>query len=413
MPSQLADFLLVQARNLAHCPREKIAELLGEEIMKVVALEKIEFQLLLWYPLLNLIVCFIFQGDGMLTFSLFVCLLLFLLRLNKIKITINFLLAIVILILTVLLSLLREGAATSFASSIAYATSIVIFILFSEKNTSCEKTRAYFLKNKNKFYLMQTMFLCVLVAYVSIYGLYAGWDTHVLKGPYLYPHTLAYLLLFMEMINLYYWLKLGNMIPLFFFVICAVCILLTAVRTVLISLVVILLYVLYKICKSRKFNRLVLLMFIGCIAICAAYSLGVFDSVIDKTNQAIFHSSITNGRGAIVEASMKALNKGNPFLNYIFGVGMDALMANNLSILGSGIHAHNDFIDVLVCYGVINFTVYIFSFLSFAKKHTLWIFGSVGVLALFNGLFPYFDILPIIIYSRILIGDDPKGEGNT
>ena len=364
--------------------------------------QKIIMALLTVYPLLNLCVCFAFKGDMMTTFSILCCIIILFVGNKKIKATKITVFIFLIIIFTSILAFVRETNSVGYSSCLAYSLTIIFFVFYAESNIRIETVRKYFIKNVKSFFLMQTLFFLVLLLYVLLNGFSAGWDTYVLQGPYLYPHTLAYLLLFMSMVDFYIWMESRHTGAIIFSGICSICILLTGVRTVLISLVFTILYMFYNLMDLKKFRKLLFCISIGLVVLVVAYKKGAFDIIIHKTLLAISNSTITNGRGNIVKASLLALNIGNSPLNLLCGVGMNSLQNSNMSILGADIHAHNDLVDVLVCYGVVNLILYVLSFLKFSKDNLICFIGSLGVLALLNGLFTYIDCIPILIYVRVL-----------
>ena len=70
--------------------------------------------------------------------------------------------------------------------------------------------------------------------------------------------------------------------------------------------------------------------------------------------------------------------------------------------VNANIHAHNDFVDALVGFGLIGLGIYVYNFVKFCKNSFIWMMGTVGFLAYVNGLFVYSDIIPILIYAKLL-----------
>lgn len=372
-----------------------------------ISVNKIKLFLILWYPLSNLTICYIFKGDMMNVFSVCISGVLVLLNYKKLlskRINGGILFWIFI---TLLVSICR-GKNSDIVSCVLYAVTCMVLIVDAEIDIS--KIRACVIKYWKMFFSMQILFFMVLFFYVSQYGFTAGWDTYVLQGPYLYPHTLAYILLMMMMVDCYIWMNSKTKISLLFIALCVGCIVLTAVRSVLVAVAIIVLYILYSLLDHRNFKKLLFCLLIGSIAVAVAYKIGLFEMVIHKTDLAIKNSSITNGRGDIILSSLKALNGKWLAIKCFFGVGMDALQVNNLINYGAAIHAHNDLIDIFVCYGIPNLILYLYLFWKFSKDNFIWYTLSLGVLVLFNGLFPYIDCIPILIYSKILFD---KSDGSS
>lgn len=364
-----------------------------------ISTNRINNFLLLWYPLLNLVICYSFMGNMMNTFSLLICGIIVFTNYKKLLKRKNYEVIWFWVLVTLCVPFVRDER-PGITSCMLYSITCMILIVDSE--TDISKIRKIFIDHSGSFLCMQILFFGVLAVYVLQYGLTAGWDTYVLQGPYLYPHTLAYIILLMMMVDCYLWMNSKKNVVFLFIVICAGCIVLTAVRSVLIVVAITALYALHRLFDRQKFNKLLFSLLIGVTVLAVAYRMGIFEIVVHKTNLALANSSITNGRGDIVLSSLKALEGDWILVKYLFGVGMDALQANNLLYYGADIHAHNDLIDVLICHGIPNLLIYIYLLEKFSRNNIIWFAVSLGILVLFNGLFPYIDCIPILLYSKIL-----------
>ena len=368
-------------------------------------LKQIRLYMVFIYPLINILICFLSKGDNMNILSTGYCILIILLSFKINKIDKKTIITIIILSITVLITGTRETDRIGFVSSLTYSATILMFIVYSEKYIGIDELTIFSDKHEKLFYLVQSLYIFVLLIHVAIYGFVAGWNTYILQGPYNYPHTLAYFLELMIMVDVYYWIKKKTKLSMVLLIISEGAVFLTAVRTVLLSTMVVALFVIYKLINKKRFDKLLGIIMLGIMSLCIAYKYGILDSLIAKTKLALSNSTITNGRFNIAASSLKALNKkdGISFINYITGVGMSQLMASNNKLLYAPIHAHNDIIDVLVCYGIVNLWLYIKYFYKFAKTNLFWICGTIGILVISNGLFPYIDCIPILIFTRLLL----------
>lgn len=364
-----------------------------------ISTNRINNFLLLWYPLLNLVICYSFMGDMMNTFSLLICGTIVFINYKNLLKRKNYMVILFWVLVTLCVSFVRDER-PGITSCMVY--SITCMILIVDAETDISKIRKIFIDYSGSFLCMQILFFLVLAVYVLQYGLTAGWNTYVLQGPYLYPHTLAYIILLMMMVDSYLWMNSKKNVVFLFIVICAGCIVLTAVRSVLIVVAITALYALHRLFYRQRFNKLLFSLLIGVTVLAVAYRMGIFEIVVHKTNLALANSSITNGRGDIVVSSLNALEGDWILVKYLFGVGMDALQANNLLYYGADIHAHNDLIDVLICHGIPNLLIYIYLLGKFSRNNIIWFAVSLGILVIFNGLFPYIDCIPILLYSKIL-----------
>jgi hypothetical protein len=278
----------------------------------------------------------------------------------------------------------------------------IMLSIYSSNKIMVKEYIEYFVKKKNQFYIVQLVFLIILFLFVMKNGLTAGWNTWVLQGPYNYPHTLAYLFLFMMMLDTFYFIEFREKFVILFIAVSFACIILTAVRSVLIASIIVIGYIFYRVFSRKQFIKFILYCFLLFVCIYIAYNYGLFDALLTKSKFALGNGSISNGRSSILISSLYALKQGNEYVNTICGVGMTNLLKWNGININANIHAHNDFADALVGFGLIGLGIYVYNFVKFCKNSFIWMMGTVGFLAYVNGLFVYSDIIPILIYAKLL-----------
>ena len=199
----------------------------------------------------------------------------------------------------------------------------------------------YFVKKKNQFYIVQLVFLIILFLFVMKNGLTAGWNTWVLQGPYNYPHTLAYLFLFMMMLDTFYFIEFREKFVILFIAVSFACIILTAVRSVLIASIIVIGYIFYRVFSRKQFIKFILYCFLLFVCIYIAYNYGLFDALLTKSKLALENGSISNGRSSILISSLYALKQGNEYVNTICGVGMTNLLKWNGININANIQNRN------------------------------------------------------------------------
>lgn len=362
------------------------------------------YNLICIYPAINILVCYLSSGNNMLIFSLiYCCILIVIIFVRKGFIERSTLWIILAGVVTVILSFFRELYLTNVSSSILFAVTMIFLLFYSESYFGIQEFGSYFLSKKTLFYFAQIIFYAILYYHYLVNGLRYGWSTKVLQGPYNYPHTLAYLLLLMIMADVYLWVMTKSRLGFLLAGINLILIFLTAVRVVLMVSCFSILFIVLRFMSGKQLRKLLIFLTVGVCILLIASRYGIFQALIQKTNLAIKNSSITNGRLNIAQTSMRALmaDGGGKIVNCVFGVGMQNLLRSNFIFLRAAIHAHNDVIDVLVCYGVINAVLYTYSFFRFARRNKFWIFLCIGGLALGNGLFMYIDSIPMLIFARL------------
>lgn len=232
------------------------------------------------------------------------------------------------------------------------------------------------------FFLMQSIFF--------FDGIKKGWNTFVLCGPYSLPHILAYEMLVILMLCLLNYKHTNNKIWLMLALYFELMIVLTCVRSAVLASAIIFITFTSWFKLKRKINFVIIGIFI--LSIFLYY--GIFDQIIEKTTFAIQNGSITNGREWIVNSMLKTFRE-STIHEQIFGSGYFNLIESNYHNLGTAIQGHNDFLTVLISFGLIGITLYIWNFLSFIKgKNFVLFFAFLFILAFYNGLFLY---MPMVI----------------
>lgn len=386
---------------------------MGEEMK--VSLKSIVYNLICIYPVLNIFVCYLSDGDTMLIFSaLYTCQLLLGIMIYEKKCTKQTLLLVLYGFVNIGVTCARETGKAYIANAILFAVTLCSFQVFSDHYIDIKDFAEYVKKRRVICYVVQILFWMILLYHYSLYGLRYGWSTYVLQGPYNYPHTLAYLLLLLALLDIFLWNSENSGFGLVTAGINLALMLLTAVRVALLAACIAILFLLIRFMTTKSFRRFLIFLVIGTLALVLTYQYGIFTALFEKTQEAIGHSDISNGRGTIAITSLKALMDGEErnILHFLFGVGQQRLLSNNFKYLRSAVHAHNDFVNALVCYGIIGLGMYVYGFSRFARKNKTGIWLCVGCLAFGNGLFMYIDAIPMLLYARLFFEGVSYKEGS-
>lgn len=339
-----------------------------------------------------------------LSFLYCICLIFLLLKKDLLKQPM-FIFILYCLLATITFSLFREPNVANFSQSLFYSTIVIMFFIYGTSNFDLLRFGSYLLKKRKLLLLVHLGFFVILFMHYIQNGFFSNWNTQVLSGPYNLPHTLSYLLLFMLLSAVYLWIAGKYKVMLLIAIIDAVLILLTAVRTTLLSLSIVILFILAKHLKKGSVKYILGFFILFTIFLIVSLQNGFLDALIEKTKFAASGGDFTNGRLKILISSLQGLVK-EPgqisFSKVLLGIGLGDLLVTNQMNLGVPIHAHNDFTDVFVCYGFVNLCIYFYAFISFCRKGFLWIIFCLGILAFANGLYMYIDSIPLIIYARLL-----------
>lgn len=242
-----------------------------------IKIRTIFLELLLVYPVINIMGCVFFHGDNMTTLSLSYCSILILLYVTDVKkLSRKNIYILIIFAFILILEIYRDQ--NMFILFVTFIFANIMLSIYSSNKIMVKEYIEYFVKKKNQFYIVQLVFLIILFLFVMKNGLTAGWNTWVLQGPYNYPHTLAYLFLFMMMLDTFYFIEFREKFVILFIAVSFACIILTAVRSVLIASIIVIGYIFYRVFSRKQFIKFILYCFLLFVCIYIAYNYGLFDA---------------------------------------------------------------------------------------------------------------------------------------
>nr|WP_274601352.1 O-antigen ligase family protein [Clostridium paridis] len=133
--------------------------------------------------------------------------------------------------------------------------------------------------------------------------------------------------------------------------------------------------------------------------------------LIEKTIRTSTAGGFTSGRNVFWRYLIDYYVNKFTIFEKLFGSGMDITVFINETYYKMAIWAHNDFIQVLLSYGLIGVLLYIVILLKSIKTINLWILSGFIFLAVFNGLFNYhlfIFTLPFFTVIKILYSEKYK-----
>ena len=302
-----------------------------------------------------------------------------------------------VLLVIATINVMRYGVKDlSNADLYSYLFLIILLLAFQKKDIIFEFQR--YIERSEKLILI-TSFLFYIVS--SIYQVLKYSEITYIKGPFLYSHVFAYYCLayYALMIclsnnksNYKRWIIILKIVS-------VIMVLLSAVRSASLAMVVILFFDYFKI-RSFSIKTILLIALVG-LAVYFVYFTDIIYSIplIRKTLLAIDNGDISNGRENFAN-NILDFYQGLPFSDKFFGVGITSIRNYMFTIYHVGIHAHNDFVNILCGYGLLGLGLFFYSAIKYSSDtKKLWIFLVLFLLAYFNGLFMYSGfclLLPVI-----------------
>ena len=269
---------------------------------------------------------------------------------------------------------------------ITFEICLMLWIMYSKDTFSVGM--AQWLKNNKRFIIVTEIIYLVILLYSVINGMginHTGWGVKSLIGPYEINHALAYELFCYLIINVFYWIEQETFLSYVGVGLMSILIAFKAVRSVFI-VVALAWFMAYKTKKNTK--KLILFLFASIVLVLLLMETNLFFALIEKTKNSAAIGSATGGRGSIFASSVKALVESENIGSWIWGIGIDNLSKFNMRNILQYIHAHNDFIDAVVQYGILGLGMYVVCFKRMIKKQI----GAAIIiffLAFFNGVYMY------------------------
>ncbi len=353
------------------------------------------------YPLINLLFAYCLGGDGLLTiylaFSVIIISLYYIKseKNRRTKFSSNSLWCLFFIFLLTCAHVFLKFS--TFSQVLIFDFAIIYWIFYSKYEKS-ENFLQWVLNNERIILFIELLYIFVMILSV-IYGdgiSTEEWGTTTLKGPYSINHVLAYEIVCFSILNLVIWVKKDKKIFFILYIFCLAIDILTGVRSTIIVMIAVFLLAFY---TKKMSNKLFILVLGITVVLYTALNTNLFVGVLEKTKNAVALGSISSSRGTIYISSLKALTTSKNPIYWIIGMGQDKLTIFNRDNIMMTIHAHNDFIDALVQYGILGLFTYCLSLFKVCRK-SLKALLIIGFLAFSNGFYMYQSVVvatPLIV----------------
>lgn len=298
---------------------------------------------------------------------------------------------------------------------------LIIMILNFRKKENRHEFFDYLIVNKNRYLVYLLCFLgIILSSIVTKAGIGMSSGSLVLRGPFITPHYLSYIC-----IGAYCSIGvLSEDFPRWLVMVIRVLlvaiIIMTGVRSTALGMAIL---IVFEYCSLRKFKNKALVLAVAVLAF-LYFALGtdilVDNPIIQKSIYAVQHNgSLTNNREWFREVALNYYRNHATIIQHLFGVGMINEVEAIYSSVGVHIHAHNDYVNALVGYGIIGFLIMVggqVSILNFNRNRLATFFMNlfVFILTFYNGFALYTMLvatLPSLVLFFEIKGSDKKNTG--
>lgn len=242
-------------------------------------------------------------------------------------------------------------------------------------------------------------FLIIFITIINGSGVENTWGVTTLMGPFGLQHALAYYLIILFCISDFIYKKINNKVFMLFKYVALLMIFFTAVRSATISVIIIYSYSILKNKKAQ--NEFLAIIFFLPILFVTNNNLYKYIPVFGKNINTSFSGDISNGRFEIWTSLIKYF-KQSGIHNKLLGNGAAITYNINGLLYKTYIQAHNDFLNVLLCYGIVGLVLYLFILLKYLNtKNGLILLAALIILTATNGLYLYYNFVIMIPFMLV------------
>lgn len=289
-----------------------------------------------------------------------------------------------------------------------YLLTFIMMLICTEDDLR-EEFIQYFMTRKKRFAAYVTVFfMTVVFSIIFLNGLRVGYGSKipVLYGPFIIAHILAYLLMVVycgvSLLDLENKKKTVIVIKL----VCVICIACTAVRSAVLATAVL---IVCDFLSIRKISKKVVILgaaFLIFVFLATNTDILTKNPLIEKTLYATeVAGSITNGRELYRQIALSYYATKTDVLEKILGVGITGVVEAIYSAIRVRIQAHNDYVNLLVGYGLVGLIAFVACQFELSKTcknkmNAILLQLFVFILAYYNGFALYIMLtasLPIVI----------------
>lgn len=289
-----------------------------------------------------------------------------------------------------------------------YLLTFIMMLICTEDDLR-EEFIQYFMTRKKRFAAYVTVFFVTVVfSIIFINGLKVGYGSKipVLYGPFNIAHKLAYLLMVVYCGVSLFDLENKKKTVIAIKLVCIICIVCTAVRSAVLATAVLIICDFLSIRKISKKAIILGVGFIVLIFLATNTDILTKNPLIEKTLYATeVGGSITNGRELYRQIALAYYAIKTTLFEKIFGVGISGVVEAIYSVLRVKIQAHNDYVNLLVGYGIVGLLSFMICQLGLSKTckskmNIVLLQLFIFILAYYNGFALYIMLtasLPIVV----------------
>ncbi|SCZ79713.1 O-antigen ligase family protein [Pseudobutyrivibrio xylanivorans] len=284
-----------------------------------------------------------------------------------------------------------------------YVGLMLICSLFLEKEYREEMTNLCVNYYKYKITVIG-FYILLLFGVLFKHGLRTeGWGVTVplLYGQFEIPHSLAYMLVALYALSSIQFKISNKKFPVYMMALIFISVVWTGVRSALLGLLVLVIMDFLSIKNKTKKTIIIFVMAVGIVFLMTFTDILSNNPLMQKTMNAAESGTISNGREKFAAVLLGYYLYFEDNIQRFLGIGINGIRMVMQSVYGGeGIHAHNDFLNVLIGYGIPGTILYWLMLIVYSTKARFGIiaFAIFTILAVTNGLFMYISFTPLMIF---------------
>ncbi len=273
----------------------------------------------------------------------------------------------------------------------------IFFMIYASDKGFMERFRDSVICYQDKLVYWAFFYLfIILLSLVDGSGITNTWNIISVEGPYPINHDFAYSLCVLYCLYSFLYKQNARKIYLFLSVIFAILIILTGVRSATLAMIVLLLYD-YKKIRIEKKVILIVTVIITILVLALTTDVLVNNPFVQKQKSAMATEDVTNGRTNIWKEDIRYYLEDATVREKVLGIGIGGIREVNFQAFETAIQAHNDFLNILIGYGIVGLAYVIYILGKLMKSISLYFIIFVMILALTNGFVMYSIIFSIAI----------------
>ena len=359
--------------------------------------EKCFFYFILIYPIINVASSWFFGNAQIMINRMIFCIMALCANYRWIR-TKNRMGMIIDIVIVLNCIYIRDLRLIMHTDNIDFFNFLICMTLWEDKRL-CYRFRRFI--NDNQCIMLMCIIFTLLSIVISItceIGFIEAQRSKILIGFFKFEHGLAYHVLILYAMTFMLDNKKHKTFVLVLKAVLAGIIIFTGVRSAALVLIIMMLF------DYTEQSSLTKLM----IAVVGVFVLiGVWDRIedvkripiVEKTIRAADIGDVTNGRYDLNQIGLNCYFNKTSTVQKWFGYKMNELRNEYEVLAGNRFHAHNDFINILLGYGIANLIIAVTVLIRFAERPLkLLMILMLGILAYTNGLFMY---LPFVVMLPI------------